>query len=32
MTITERVCVGAVIGSFGINGEISIKSLCSATK
>ena len=32
MTIPERVCVGAVIGAFGINGEIRIKSFCSDPK
>ena len=32
MTIPERICVGAVIGAFGINGEIRIKSFCSDPK
>ena len=29
MTIPERVCVGAVVGAFGIHGEIRVKSFCS---
>jgi len=32
MNIPERVCVGAVVGAFGINGEIRIKSFCSVPK
>lgn len=32
MNIPERVCVGAVVGAFGINGEIRIKSFCSIPK
>ena len=32
MNIPERVCVGDVVGAFGINGEIRIKSFCSIPK
>ena len=32
MTIPERVCVGAVVGAFGIHGEIRVKSFCSDPK
>jgi 16S rRNA processing protein RimM len=27
--VTERVCVGAVAGSFGVHGEVRLKSFCA---
>ena len=29
MNISERVCIGAIIGAFGINGELRVKSFCA---
>lgn len=29
MTTPERVCVGAIAGAFGVQGEVRIKSFCS---
>jgi 16S rRNA processing protein RimM len=27
--MTDRVCVGAIAGSFGVNGEVRLKSFCA---
>lgn len=29
MTATDRICVGAIAGAFGIQGEVRLKSFCS---
>ena len=27
--MTERICVGAIAGAFGVNGEVRLKSFCT---
>ena len=27
--MTDRVCVGAIAGSFGVRGEVRLKSFCA---
>ena len=27
--MTERVCVGAIAGAFGVQGEVRLKSFCA---
>ena len=27
--MSERICVGAIAGSFGVNGEVRLKSFCA---
>lgn len=29
MTVSDRVCVGAIAGSFGVKGEVRLKSFCA---
>ncbi len=29
MTTNERICIGAIIGAFGIKGELRVKSFCA---
>ena len=29
MTQTDRICVGAIAGSFGVSGEVRLKSFCA---
>ena len=29
MTMTDRICVGAIAGSFGVNGDVRLKSFCA---
>jgi 16S rRNA processing protein RimM len=29
MTYSDRICVGAIAGSFGVNGEVRLKSFCA---
>jgi 16S rRNA processing protein RimM len=29
MTTSERICIGAIVGAFGIKGELRIKSFCA---
>ena len=30
MTATDRICVGAIAGAFGVAGEVRLKSFCAA--